>query len=156
MTYKKKLNEHAAEFEENIKSLLLIYDHIMSSTANIDDFDTSKIFLSSDMKKKDLKEVFKIYKHKTYQQPKGLNNKTTYFINLIKNISSYEYIPRVSPIQLSMAYYLVYRFHNGTDQKVKEKYQGLFMISIISCVNNFSKLFGNLKNDRNIEGRDKK
>jgi len=63
--------------------------------------------LTRDIKKKTFEEVFNSYKNRSYNQSSNLNNKTLYFIDLMKNIMSYDYRPDVSNTQLLLTYDLV-------------------------------------------------
>ena len=124
---------------------MLIYDHIRTSNKNIDEFNPSKIVLTKDIKQKDLKDVFNDYKNKPYQNSQKLNNKTVYFLELMKKIFSYSFIPHLTDIQLLIIYNLVYAYHKYTSQIDIEKFKKSLNLYLVSTVNNYSDYLSILK-----------
>ena len=114
MEDKAKKEEDLKNLSNKIKMIFLIYDYVRSSSKNINEFNISKIVLTRDIKKKTFEEVFNSYKNRSYNQSSNLNNKTLYFIDLMKNIMSYDYRPDVSNTQLLLTYDLVTIFHKET------------------------------------------
>ena len=153
MELKIQTKKDAKELSKEIKNLLLIYDHIRTSNKNIDEFNPSKIVLTKDIKQKDLKDVFNDYKNKPYQNSHKLNNKTVYFLELMKKIFSYSFIPHLTDIQLLITYNLVYAYHKYTSQIDIEKFKKSLNLYLVSTVNNYSdylsilKYIGSLKED---------
>ena len=145
MELKIQIKKDAKELSKEIKNLLLIYDHIRTSNKNIDEFNPSKIVLTKDIKQKDLKDVFNDYKNKSYQNSQKLNNKTVYFLELMKKIFSYSFIPHLTDIQLLITYNLVYAYHKYTSQIDKEKFKKSLNLYLVSKVNNYSDYLSILK-----------
>ena len=145
MELKIQIKKDAKELSKEIKNLLLIYDHIRTSNKNIDEFNPSKIVLTKDIKQKDLKDVFNDYKNKSYQNSQKLNNKTVYFLELMKKIFSYSFIPHLTDIQLLITYNLVYAYHIYTSEIDKEKFKNSLNLYLVSTVNNYSDYLSILK-----------
>ena len=145
MELKIQTKKDAKELLKEIKNLLLIYDHIRTSNKNIDEFNPSKIVLTKDIKQKDLKDVFNDYKNKPYQNSHKLNNKTVYFLELMKKIFSYSFIPHLTDIQLLITYNLVYAYHKYTSQIDIEKFKKSLNLYLVSTVNNYSDYLSILK-----------
>ena len=145
MELKIQIKKDAKELSKEIKNLLLIYDHIRTSNKNIDEFNPSKIVLTKDIKQKDLKDVFNDYKNKPYQNSHKLNNKTVYFLELMKKIFSYSFIPHLTDIQLLITYNLVYAYHIYTSEIDKEKFKKSLNLYLVSTVNNYSDYLSILK-----------
>ena len=145
MELKIQIKKDAKELSKEIKNLLLIYDHIRTSNKNIDEFNPSKIVLTKDIKQKDLKDVFNDYKNKPYQNSHKLNNKTVYFLELMKKIFSYSFIPHLTDIQLLITYNLVYAYHKYTSQIDIEKFKKSLNLYLVSTVNNYSDYLSILK-----------
>ena len=145
MELKNQIKKDAKELSKEIKNLLLIYDHIRTSNKNIDEFNPSKIVLTKDIKQKDLKDVFNDYKNKPYQNSQKLNNKTVYFLELMKKIFSYSFIPHLTDIQLLITYNLVYAYHKYTSQIDIEKFKKSLNLYLVSTVNNYSDYLSILK-----------
>lgn len=131
MEDKAKKEEDLKNLSNKIKMIFLIYDYVRSSSKNINEFNISKIVLTRDIKKKTFEEVFNSYKNRSYNQSSNLNNKTLYFIDLMKNIMSYDYRPDVSNTQLLLTYDLVTIFHKGTSPEDVLKFQKSFYLFII-------------------------
>ena len=140
-----QLKKDALIVTKKLKTLLIIYDFIRSSSKNIDEFNTLKIFLSNEMKNKTIQEVFEFFKKRAYAQTLHLNNKTKYFIELINNILLNDYIPKVSDVQLLLAYYLVYIFHKQTGKEDLQQNQKLLRIYLITAIGDYSCYFEILK-----------
>ena len=140
-----QLKKDALEVTKKLKTLLIIYDFVRNSSKNIDEFNTLKIFLSNEMKNRTIQEVFEFFKKKTYSLTLNINNKTKYFINLINNILLYDYIPKVSDVQLLLAYYLVYIFHKQTGKEDLQQNQKLLRIYLITAIGDYSCYFDILK-----------
>ena len=145
MELKNQIKKDAKELSKEIKNLLLIYDHIRTSNKNIDEFNPSKIVLTKDIKQKDLKDVFNDYKNKPYQNSHNLNNKTVYFLELMKKIFSHSFIPHLTDIQLLITYNLVYAYHKYTSQIDIEKFKKSLNLYLVSTVNNYSDYLSILK-----------
>ena len=145
MELKIQTKKDAKELSKEIKNLLLIYDHIRTSNKNIDEFNPSKIVLTKDIKQKDLKDVFNDYKNKPYQNSHKLNNKTVYFLELMKKIFSYSFIPHLTDIQLLITYNLVYAYHKYISQIDIEKFKKSLNLYLVSTVNNYSDYLSILK-----------
>ena len=145
MELKIQIKKDAKELSKEIKNLLLIYDHIRTSNKNIDEFNPSKIVLTKDIKQKDLKDVFNDYKNKPYQNSHKLNNKTVYFLELMKKIFSHSFIPHLTDIQLLITYNLVYAYHKYTSQIDIEKFKKSLNLYLVSTVNNYSDYLSILK-----------
>ena len=145
MELKNQIKKDAKELSKEIKNLLLIYDHIRTSNKNIDEFNPSKIVLTKDIKQKDLKDVFNDYKNKPYQNSHKLNKKTVYFLELMKKIFSYSFIPHLTDIQLLITYNLVYAYHIYTSEIDKEKFKKSLNLYLVSTVNNYSDYLSILK-----------
>ena len=145
MELKIQTKKDAKELSKEIKNLLLIYDHIRTSNKNIDEFNPSKIVLTKDIKQKDLKDVFNDYKNKPYQNSHKLNKKTVYFLELMKKIFSYSFIPHLTDIQLLITYNLVYAYHIYTSEIDKEKFKKSLNLYLVSTVNNYSDYLSILK-----------
>lgn len=145
MELKIQIKKDAKELSKEIKNLLLIYDHIRTSNKNIDEFNPSKIVLTKDIKQKDLKDVFNDYKNKPYQNSHKLNKKTVYFLELMKKIFSYSFIPHLTDIQLLITYNLVYAYHIYTSEIDKEKFKKSLNLYLVSTVNNYSDYLSILK-----------
>ena len=145
MELKIQTKKDAKELSKEIKNLLLIYDHIRTSNKNIDEFNPSKIVLTEDIKQKALKDVFNDYKNKPYQNSHKLNNKTVYFLELMKKIFSYSFIPHLTDIQLLITYNLVYAYHKYTSQIDIEKFKKSLNLYLVSTVNNYSDYLSILK-----------
>ena len=109
------------EIGHQIKKLLLIYNLVMTSAANINEFNTSEISLTEDMKIENIQNFVKSFQNATYQKPSNVNNITNSFINLISNILSYSYISNVSTAQFLSAYYLVHIFHKDSSEEDIQK-----------------------------------
>ena len=84
------------EIWNQIKELLLIYNLLMTTAANINEFNTSEISLTENMKKENIQNFIQSFKNATYQKSSNINNITISFISLISNILSYPYISKVS------------------------------------------------------------
>ena len=153
MELKIQIKKDANELSKEIKNLFLIYDHIRKYNKNIDEFNPSKIVLTKDIKQKDLIDIFNDYKNKPYQNAHKLNNKTVYFLELIKKIFSYSFIPHITDIQLLITYNLVYAYHKYASQINIEKFKKSLNLYFVSTVNNYSnylkilKYIGSLKED---------
>ena len=145
MEFKIQTKKEAQELSKEIKNLFLIYDHIRTSNKNIDEFNPSKIVLTEDIKQKDLKDVFNDYKNKPYQNSHKLNDKTFYFLELMKKIFSYSFIPHLTDIQLLITYNLVYAYHKYTSQIDIEKFKKSLNLYFVSTVNNYSDYLSILK-----------
>ena len=145
MELKIQIKKDAKELSKEIKNLLLIYDHIRTSNKNIDEFNPSKIVLTKDIKQKALEDVFNDYKNKPYQNSHKLNNKTVYFLELMKKIFSYSFIPHLTDIQLLITYNLVYAYHKYTSQIDIEKFKKSLNLYLVSTVNNYSDYLSILK-----------
>jgi len=66
MTDNKQVKKGDTEACKKLKTLLVIYDYVRSSSTNIDEFNNFKIFLNNEISRKTLQEVFLFYKNKTY------------------------------------------------------------------------------------------
>ena len=126
------------KIENKIKELLLIFNLVMTSAKNVNEFNTSEIILTENIKKENLKNFILSYKNKTYPKPSNLNNITISFIDLISNILSNYYILQVSHIQLLMAYDLVYIFHKDTSNKKIQEYHKDFKALSYTAIKNYS------------------
>ena len=146
MAEKSKMKKEIEALSKDIKKLFLIYDYIRTFSKNIDEFNTSKIILTRDIKQKTLIDLFNFYKNKIHQNEPKLNNKTCYFIDLMKKIFSYDFIPHHTDIQLLLIYNLVFIFHKETNQFDIEKFQKSLNIYLVSSVNNYSDYCEILKN----------
>ena len=146
MKGKSKMQKDVEELSKNIKNLFLIYDHVRTFSLNIDEFNTSKIILTRDIKKKTIVDIFALFKNKNYHNSSKVNNKTCYFIDLMKTILSYDFIPNLTDIQLLSIYNLVLLFHKQTSQFDFEKYQKALNIYIASKVDDYPGYFSILKN----------
>lgn len=116
-----KTTKRNEEIGHQIKKLLLIYNLVMTSAANINEFNTSEISLTEDMKNEHIQNFIKSFQNATYQKPSNVNNITNSFINLISNILSYSYISNVSTAQFLSAYYLVHIFHKDSSEEDIQK-----------------------------------
>ena len=145
MEGKSLMKKEVEELTKEIKMLFLIYDHVMTFSKNIDEFNTSKIIITRDIKQKVLVDLFNLYKSKNYQNSLDVNNKTCYFIDLMKKILSYDFIPHLTDIQLLLVYNLVNIFHKQTSQFDIAKFQKSLNIYLVSTVNNYSDYFSILK-----------
>ena len=145
MTDNKNFKKEVEEIKKKIKLLFLIYDHIRMNNKNIDQFKTSSIIYSKQMKERDLVDAFDEYKSKVYNQPSNINNKTFNFINLMKSIFSKDFIPKVTEFQLILAYNLVYIFHSETGKEDIEKYMHSSRIKLLSYLDNPSNYYSILK-----------
>lgn len=129
-----------------IKEVFLIYDLVRSSSKNIDEFNLLKIFITRDIKKKSLPDVFLSYKSKSYFPMHNFNKKTHYFIELMKKIFSYDYIPLIANPQLVMLHYLVKMFHKDTSQNIQElkhKFY-IFLATVVKEYPYYSSLLENI------------
>lgn len=122
MTENQNFKKEVEEMKKRIKLLLLIYDHIKIKNQNIDTFKTSSIIYSKQMKGKDIVAAFNEYKSKVYNQSSNINNKTHYFLELMKAIFAKGFIPKVSDFQLILAYDLVNIFHSETSKEDSQQY----------------------------------
>lgn len=86
MTENQNFKKEVEENKKKIKLVLLIYDHIRMKNHNIDTFKTSSIIYSKKMKGKDIVTAFNEYKSKVYNRSSNINNKTHYFLELMKAI----------------------------------------------------------------------
>ena len=141
----KKIKQDTEELSKIIKTVFLIYDHVRMLSKNIDEFNTSKIVITRDIKKKTLSQVFEFYKRYPYQMTSNLNNKTRYFIELMKKIFSYNFMPEVTNIQIILIYYLIYIFHKDTAKEDIQKFQHQFKILLLSTVKEYSHYLAILK-----------
>ena len=116
-----KTTKRNEEIGHQFKKLLLIYNLVMTSAANINEFNTSEISLTEDMKNEHIQNFIKSFQNATYQKPSNVNNITNSFINLISNILSYSYISNVSTAQFLSAYYLVHIFHKDSSEEDIQK-----------------------------------
>jgi hypothetical protein len=116
-----KTTKRKEDIGHQIKKLLLIYNLVMTSAANINEFNTSEISLTEDMKNEHIQNFIKSFQNATYQKPSNVNNITNSFINLISNILSYSYISNVSTAQFLSAYYLVHIFHKDSSEEDIQK-----------------------------------
>ena len=123
--------------EKKIKELLLIFNLVMTTAKNIDEFETSEIILTEKIKKESLKNFVLTYKNTKCQTPTNLNIITFSFINLISNILSHYYIQKVSHIQLLMAYNLFYIFHKGASKEKIEEYKKDFNLLSYIVIQNY-------------------
>lgn len=112
--------------ENNIKMLFIIYDLIRTAGVNIDEFNTLKIFINSQVKKMSFTDYAISFKNKSYSTFSNFNKKTKYFIDLISNILSYDYVPRASNTQFLLSYHLVYMFHKDIINEEKQHHNSLF------------------------------
>ena len=140
-----QVKKDAIKASKKFKTLLIIYNYIRSSSQNIDEFNTLKIILNNEIKSKTIQEVFQFYKNKTYPKTLYLNNKTNDFINLIGNILLYDYMPKVTDVQILLSYYLVNIFHKQTSNEDIQQNQGLFSTYLMSAIDNYSYYFEILK-----------
>ena len=63
MAEKSKMKKEIEALSKDIKKLFLIYDYIRTFSKNIDEFNTSKIILTRDIKQKTLINIFNFYKN---------------------------------------------------------------------------------------------
>lgn len=136
MTENKNFKKEVEDTRKKIKLLLLIYDHIRMKNQNIDTFKISSIIYSKQMKVKNIVDAFKEYKSKVYNGPSNINNKTHYFIDLMKAIFAKDFIPNVSEFQLILAYELVNIFHSETSKEDIQKYLHSSKIKLHSYFDN--------------------
>ena len=126
------------EICNQIKELLLIYNFVMTSAVNVNEFNTSQISLTEEMKKENIQNFLKSFKNTTYQKPSNINNITISFINLISNILSYSYIAKISTAQFLSAYYLVQIFHKDSSEEDIKKYKKSLNISLNFAISDYS------------------
>jgi hypothetical protein len=124
------------ELLKKLKLVLIINDYVKTKSENIDEFNLSKINLSYDIQYKGLVQVFESFKHKKYQKTSNLNRKTQSFINLMDKISNSDPKSNLFNVQLSLAYYLVYMYHNGVGQDDKKGYMKTFTTFLFCFFNN--------------------
>lgn len=146
MEGKNQMKKDVEKLSKDIKNLFLIYDLVRTFSLNIDEFNSSRIIITRNIKEKTLLDIFAILKNKNYPNSSKVNNKTRYFIDLMKNIFSYDFIPKLTDIQLLSIYNLVLLFHKQTIQFDFEKYQKALNVYLATIVNDYSEYFSILKN----------
>ena len=110
----------------------------MTTAANINEFNTSEISLTENMKKENIQNFIQSFKNATYQKPSIINNITISFISLISNILSYPYISKVSTAQFLSAYYLVRIFHKDSSEEDIKNYKKSLDISLTIATGDYS------------------